>query len=79
MDGNIVNVPNSRGRGQGYRYFGAAKKLPGVRELFDKPPEAEKRTRHVINKSTYGSYFGLGDDEDGMLEKLERLRRRLES
>ena len=24
-------------KGQGYRYFGAAKQLPGVKELFDKP------------------------------------------
>lgn len=75
LDGNIVNVPNASGRGPGYRYFGAAKKLPGVKELFEKPPEMEKRTRHrhVINKGAYASYFGLGDDEDGMLERLERL------
>ncbi|KAK1362884.1 pre-mRNA-splicing factor ISY1-like [Heracleum sosnowskyi] len=73
LEGNIINVPNASGRGPGYRYFGAAKKLPGVRELFEKPPEREKRTRHVISKGTYSSYFGLGDDEDGMLEKLERL------
>lgn len=26
------------GRGAGYRYFGAAKQLPGVRELFEKEP-----------------------------------------
>lgn len=26
------------GRGGGYRYFGAAKQLPGVRELFEKEP-----------------------------------------
>lgn len=26
------------GRGGGYRYFGAAKNLPGVRELFEKEP-----------------------------------------
>jgi pre-mRNA-splicing factor ISY1 len=39
LDGNIVDIPNPSGRGPGYRYFGAAKKLPGVRELFEKPPE----------------------------------------
>ncbi|MBA0786774.1 hypothetical protein Gotri_026750, partial [Gossypium trilobum] len=32
LEGNIVDVPNPSGRGPGYRYFGAAKKLPGVRE-----------------------------------------------
>lgn len=26
------------GRGGGYRYFGAAKQLPGVKELFEKEP-----------------------------------------
>lgn len=39
LDGNIIDIPNPSGRGPGYRYFGAAKKLPGVRELFEKPPE----------------------------------------
>lgn len=43
LEGNIVDVPNPSGRGPGYRYFGAAKKLPGVRELFEKPPELRKR------------------------------------
>ncbi|XP_041995651.1 pre-mRNA-splicing factor ISY1 homolog [Salvia splendens] len=51
LDGNIVDVPNPSGRGPGYRYFGAAKKLPGVRELFEKPPELRKRpTRYDIYK-----------------------------
>lgn len=49
LDGNIVDVPNPSGRGPGYRYFGAAKKLPGVRELFEKPPELRKRrTRYAL-------------------------------
>ncbi|ONM27655.1 Pre-mRNA-splicing factor isy-1 [Zea mays] len=51
LDGNIVVVPNPSGRGPGYRYFGAARKLPGVRELFDKPPEMwKRRTRYEIHK-----------------------------
>ncbi|XP_050203665.1 uncharacterized protein LOC126653774 [Mercurialis annua] len=43
LEGNIIDVPNPRGRGPVYVYFGAAKKLPGVRELFEKPPELRKR------------------------------------
>ncbi|KAL6269513.1 hypothetical protein ACE6H2_026424 [Prunus campanulata] len=39
LDGNIIDVPNLSGRGPGDRYLGAAKKLPGVRELFEKPPK----------------------------------------
>ncbi|XP_048540339.1 pre-mRNA-splicing factor ISY1 homolog [Triticum urartu] len=51
LDGNIVAIPNPSGRDPGYRYFGAAKKLSGVRELFDKPPEVRKRrTRYGIHR-----------------------------
>ncbi|KAL2553635.1 Isy1-like splicing [Forsythia ovata] len=72
LDGNIVDVPNPGGRGPGYRYFGAAKKLPGVKELFEKPPELRKRrTRYDIYKRIDASYYGYRDDEDGILEKLE--------
>ncbi|KAL1208718.1 hypothetical protein V5N11_014707 [Cardamine amara subsp. amara] len=73
LEGNIVDVPNPSGRGPGYRYFGAAKKLPGVRELFEKPPELRKRrTRYDIYKRIDASYYGYRDDEDGILEKLEK-------
>eukprot|EP00262_Sarcandra_glabra_P014588 TRINITY_DN4292_c0_g1_i4.p1 TRINITY_DN4292_c0_g1~~TRINITY_DN4292_c0_g1_i4.p1 ORF type:complete len:296 (+),score=55.02 TRINITY_DN4292_c0_g1_i4:120-1007(+) len=72
LDGNIVDVPNPSGRGPGYRYFGAAKKLPGVRELFEKPPELRKRrSRYDIFKRIDASYYGYRDDEDGILEKVE--------
>ena len=34
---------------KGYKYFGAARELPGVRELFDAAPaEQSKKTRYVI-------------------------------
>ncbi|XP_010260934.1 PREDICTED: pre-mRNA-splicing factor ISY1 homolog [Nelumbo nucifera] len=72
LEGNIVDVPNPGGRGPGYRYFGAAKKLPGVRELFEKPPELKKRrSRYEIFKRIDASYYGYRDDEDGVLEKAE--------
>ncbi|KAJ6798127.1 pre-mRNA-splicing factor ISY1-like protein [Iris pallida] len=72
LDGNIIDVPNPSGRGPGYRYFGAAKKLPGVKELFEKPPELKKRrSRYDIYKRINASYYGYRDDEDGILEKLE--------
>ncbi|KAK9929020.1 hypothetical protein M0R45_026130 [Rubus argutus] len=72
LDGNIVDVPNPSGRGPGYRYFGSAKKLPGVRELFEKPPELRKRrTRYDIYKRINAGYYGYRDDEDGVLEKLD--------
>jgi len=56
-----------------YRYFGAAKKLPGVRELFRKrAPEREKRTRFEMMKGIDADYYGYRDDDDGVLEELER-------
>ncbi|KOM45276.1 hypothetical protein LR48_Vigan06g058200 [Vigna angularis] len=72
LDGNIVDVPNPGGRGPGYRYFGAVKKLPSVKELFEKPPELRKRrTLYDIYKRIDASYYGYRDDEDGVLERLE--------
>ena len=45
--------------GKGYRYYGAAKKLPGVRELFSKPaPERQKRTRVEMMKGIDADYYG---------------------
>jgi len=61
------------GKGGGYRYFGAAKNLPGVRELFVKqPPARPKRTRAQISKGVDADYYGYRDDDDGVLVDLER-------
>ncbi|KAG5226746.1 pre-mRNA-splicing factor ISY [Salix suchowensis] len=62
LEGNIIDVPNPSGRGPGYRYFGAAKKLPGLRK---------RRTRYDIYKRIDASYYGYRDEEDGILEKVE--------
>ncbi|GMF09921.1 unnamed protein product [Phytophthora lilii] len=49
----------------GYKYFGAAKNLPGVRELFEKEePEPRKRTRQDMYKHIEPDYYGFRDDED---------------
>ena len=65
-----------KGRGGGggeYYYFGAAKELPGVRELFEKRAvEEKKRTRAELSQAVDAAYYGLRDDEDGLLERLER-------
>jgi pre-mRNA-splicing factor ISY1 len=60
------------GKGGGYRYFGAAKNLPGVRELFIKAPAVRpKRTRAQITKGLDADYYGYRDDDDGVLAELE--------
>jgi hypothetical protein len=54
------------------RYFGAAKQLPGVRELFEvEAPRAVRRTRHQLYAHINGDYYGFRDEEDGVLEKVE--------
>mmetsp|Transcript_35811 Transcript_35811/g.75276 ORF Transcript_35811/g.75276 Transcript_35811/m.75276 type:complete len:268 (-) Transcript_35811:233-1036(-) len=58
--------------GKGYRYYGAAKNLPGVRELFRKAaPERAKRTRFEMMKGVDADYYGYRDDDDGVLVALE--------
>ncbi|TXG51149.1 hypothetical protein EZV62_023673 [Acer yangbiense] len=77
LEGNIVDVPNPSGHGPGYRYFGAVKKLLGVRELFEKPLELRKRRmRYDIYKRIDASYYRYRDEEDGVLEKVEHPARR---
>lgn len=57
----------------GYKYWGAAKDLPGVRELFAKEvPNAPKKSRTDMYKNINFEYYGFKDDEDGTLKKLEK-------
>jgi len=57
----------------GYYYFGAARDLPGVRELFDTSVQAApKRTRFEMHKVVDAGYYGFRDDDDGRLIKLEK-------
>ena len=77
LNENIIDVPNPRGCGPGYRYFEAAKKLPGVKELFEKPSDlCKRRTLYDIYKWIDASYYGYRDEEDGVLERLEGPRER---
>lgn len=72
-DADGKEVDPASGRGLGYRYFGAAKQLPGVRELFEKPPEVKRRrSRYEMYKRIDADYYGYRDEEDGTLAKLEQ-------
>ncbi len=54
------------------RYFGAAKQLPGVKELFEKEaPRQLRRTRHQMYAHINADYYGFRDEEDGVLERVE--------
>lgn len=58
----------------GYKYFGAAKDLPGVRELFEAEvvPEAPRKSRKQLFKNIQPDYYGWRDEEDGMLLLAEQ-------
>jgi len=57
---------------RGYKYFGAAKDLPGVRELFEPdPPKPIKKTRAEYMRYVDAHYFGYMDEEDGQVLPLE--------
>ncbi|KAI3628806.1 ISY1 [Malassezia furfur] len=66
-DGN--EIPGTHG----YKYFGRAKELPGVKEMFNRTAEQEKelesyrtqKFRRFQNQS--GAYFGNEDEHDGKL------------
>lgn len=71
-DDSGIQVPGGRGS---YRYFGAAKKLPGVAELFrSEPPPPPKRTRYEMYKGVDADYYGYRDDDDGLLGSSEALQ-----
>jgi pre-mRNA-splicing factor ISY1 len=69
LDSQGYEIPGSGG----YKYWGAAKDLPGVRELFAKEiPNAPRKSRTDLYKNVNFEYYGFKDDEDGSLEKLEQ-------
>lgn len=72
-------VPGARG----YKYFGRAKELPGVKELFEelkpKPKDAkeEGKGRAELRKNVDADYYGFNrDEEDGLLLEYERSKER---
>ena len=73
------------GGGKGYRYFGRAKELPGVKELFEaaskagRPQEDGERgpTRAALSKNVDANYYGYNlDEEDGTLLEYEEQQER---
>jgi len=59
---------------RGYKYYGAARDLPGVRELFSSktPAPAAKRSRGQMYKCADAWYFGYRDEDDALLLPLEK-------
>ncbi|XP_056591194.1 pre-mRNA-splicing factor ISY1 homolog [Triplophysa dalaica] len=69
LDHEGKEVPGNRG----YKYFGAAKDLPGVRELFETEPiQLPRKTRGDLMKDVDAEYYGYRDEDDGILVPLEQ-------
>ncbi|KAA0708041.1 Pre-mRNA-splicing factor ISY1 -like protein [Triplophysa tibetana] len=69
LDHEGKEVPGNRG----YKYFGAAKDLPGVRELFETEPiQQPRKTRGDLMKDVDAEYYGYRDEDDGILVPLEQ-------
>ena len=71
------------GGAKGYRYFGRARELPGVKELFEgagrdrREVEEGSRgeTRAELRRKVDAAYYGYGlDEEDGKLLEYERAK-----
>ncbi|KAM6484666.1 Isy1-like splicing factor [Trichoderma sp. SZMC 28011] len=63
------------GGGKGYKYYGRARELPGVKELFeaaqakkqeDKPLETSKDLRKIVDAAYYG--YAPGEEDDALLQ-----------
>lgn len=73
----LAGTNNGKRHGPTYRYFGAAKDLPGVKELLEKQQEKmrsmnhKKRGPNEIYRHVGVAYFGWRDEEDGVLLELE--------
>ena len=70
------------GGGKGYRYFGRAKELPGVKELFEAAKsqgndEKPLEESHSLRKNVDAAYYGYApDEEDAQLLKYEAEKER---
>ncbi|KIM29430.1 hypothetical protein M408DRAFT_67946 [Serendipita vermifera MAFF 305830] len=73
LDADGKEVPGTKG----YKYFGRAKELPGVKELFEskkKDDDEDKATFEFYKKftNTGPAYYGDLDEADGELLEFER-------
>lgn len=65
------------GSHKGYKYYGRAKELPGIKELFSEPapPPKPKRTKEgLLALKLDSAYYGFADETDPKLLAYEKER-----
>ncbi|XP_046918155.2 pre-mRNA-splicing factor ISY1 homolog [Dermatophagoides farinae] len=68
FDASAREIPGNKG----YKYFGAAKDLPGVRELLAQETiQVPKKTKAELMRSIDADYYGYRDEDDGVILKEE--------
>lgn len=81
IDHEGKEVPGTKG----YKYFGRARELPGVKELFDtKTPDDNKKNKYEDAHHLDMYYYGYLDEQDGILlayesQKESQLRKTLDT
>ncbi|KAJ2453767.1 NineTeen Complex (NTC) component [Coemansia sp. RSA 2336] len=71
LDHQGREVPGNRG----YKYFGRAKDLPGVREMLEQEANVKpKRTKAELMRHMDATYYGFGNEDDDS-ELLEHERK----
>lgn len=69
VDGKRFKLP-----GSSYMYFGAARNLPGLKELLEVDAKTKKRNVEELYQYVDAEYLGLNEDPDGILEAIEKQR-----
>lgn len=60
---------------RGYKYYGRAKDLPGVKPLFQTaPPKVLRKTRPELSRKIDAEYYGYKDDNDETLVSKENYQ-----
>lgn len=68
FDSDALELPGSGG----YKYFGTARELPGVKELFEAAKAKEvRRTRGDIMRGVQPEYYGFAEDRDETVLQAE--------
>lgn len=79
MDYNQIEKQRQLEQGEtpsaGYKYYGAAKDLPGVKELLAQQEAAQRKqqSQKDMYKNITPDYYGWRDEEDGVLVEVEAL------